>query len=56
MKMSIPSLCDIRFLCSNMGVEAKEAIYDMDLKSHDFETQGERHEEKGKVVAHLRRA
>ena len=50
MKMFIAGSCDIGFLCSNMGIETKEASYDMELKNHDFETQGKRHEEKSKVL------
>ena len=43
--MFIPSPCDIRFLCSNMQIEANNASYDMELKNQDFETQFERHDE-----------
>ena len=49
MKIFIPSLCDIGFLCSNMRIEAKYDIQVMELKNHDFETQVERHDEKSKV-------
>ena len=45
--MFILGSCDIGFLCSNMRIEANEAIYDMSLTNHDFGTQVERHEEKG---------
>ena len=44
-KMFIPRSCDIGFLCSNMGIEASNANYEMELKNQDFETQGERHDE-----------
>ena len=45
MKMFIPSLCDIVFLCPIMRMEANNASYDMELKNEDFETQVERHDE-----------
>ena len=44
-KLFIPGSCDIRFLCSNMGIGTNNASYDMELKNQDFETQVERHEE-----------
>ena len=37
-KMFIGASCDIGFLCSNMPVEAKKEIYDMESKNQDFET------------------
>ena len=37
--MFIPSSCDIRLLCSNMGREANNASYDMELRNQYFETQ-----------------
>ena len=43
--MFISGSCDIGFLCSNMRIEANNASYDMELKSQDFETHVERHEE-----------
>ena len=43
--MFIAGSCDIGFLCSNIRIEAKEAIYDMELKNQDFKTQVERHDE-----------
>ena len=43
--MFIPGSCDIGYLCSNMRIEANYASSDMELKSEDFETQVERHEE-----------
>ena len=43
--MFISGSCDIGFLCSNMGIGANNASYDMELKNQDFETQVERHEE-----------
>ena len=42
--MFIPGLCDIEFLCSSIQIEPKNASYDMDLKSRDFDTQVERHD------------
>ena len=47
--MSIPVSSNIGFLCSNMGIEGKNASYDMDLKTQDFEPQVARHDEKSKV-------
>ena len=43
--MFIPGSCDIGFSCSNMRIEANNASYDIELKTKDFETQVERHEE-----------
>ena len=43
--MFIPGPCDIGFQCSNMRIEANNAISDMKIKNQDFETQVERHEE-----------
>ena len=43
--MFIPGSCDIGFLCSNMRIEANNASYDIELKTQDFETQVERHDE-----------
>ena len=43
--MLIPGSCDIRFLCSNMGIVANNASYDIELRNQFFETQVERHEE-----------
>ena len=47
--MFIPVSCNIGFLCSNMRIEGNNASYDMELKTHDFETQVARHDEKSKV-------
>ena len=49
MKMFIPGSCDIRFLCSNMRVEAKNTSYDTELKNQDFETLVERHVENSQL-------
>ena len=49
MKMYILGSCDIGVLCSSMRIEAKYAIYDIELRNHDFETQVDRHEERSKV-------
>ena len=43
-KMFIPGSSDIRFLFSNMRIEANKASCDMELKNQDFETQVERYE------------
>ena len=56
MKLFIAGSCDIGCLCSNMRIEDNEAVYDMALKNHEFETKGERREQKSKFVPHLRRA
>ena len=42
--MLIAGSCDIRFLCSNMRIEANNTSYDMELKNQDFETQVQRQE------------
>ena len=49
MKIFISRVCDIGFLCSNMRIKANKATHDIELGNHDFETQVERHEQKGKV-------
>ena len=49
MKMFIDGSCDIACLCSNMGIEANDTLYIMELKNPEFETQVVRHEEKSKV-------
>ena len=46
--MFLPGSCDIGFPCSNMRIEGNNASYDIELKSQDFETQVERHEEMSK--------
>ena len=46
--MFIDGFCDIRFLCSKMRIKVLDAVYNMEFKNHDFETQVGRHEEKGK--------
>ena len=43
--MFIAGSCDIRFLCSILRIEAKNASYDIELKNYNFETQVERYEE-----------
>ena len=43
-RMFIPRSCDIRFLFSNMPIEANNASYDVELRSQYFETQVDRHE------------
>ena len=43
--MFIPGPCDIRFLCSNIRIEANNVTYDMELENQDFEPQFERHDE-----------
>ena len=45
MGMFIHSSCDIGFQCSNMGIEANNTSYHMELENKNFETQVERHEE-----------
>ena len=54
--MVIPGSCDIRFLCSNMRIEANNVSYDIELKNQDFETQVERHEEISKFEAGLEKS
>ena len=44
-KMFIPGSCDIRFLWSNIRIEANNVTYDMELQNQDFEAQVERHDE-----------
>ena len=48
--MFIGRSCDIRFLCSNMQLEAKGARYNMESKKHEFETQCKIHEVKRKLL------
>ena len=43
--MFIRGSCDIGFLCSNMRIEARNASYDMKLKTQELEAQIKRHEE-----------
>ena len=54
--MFIVGSYDIGILCSKMQIQDNEEVYDTELKKNDFESQGERHEERSKVVPHLRRA
>ena len=49
MKIFLHASCDIICLCSNIPIVAKKANYNIELGNHDFETQVERHEQKGKV-------
>ena len=46
-----PGSCGIRFLCSNMRIEANNASSDIELQIQDFVTQVERHEEISKFEA-----
>ena len=55
-KMFVGGSCDIRFLCSNMRIEAYGASYHMEFKNKDFETQRWSYEENTKVVPQLRKA
>ena len=50
-KMFIGGSCDMGFLCLNMRIKAKLAVYDMESKSQDSQTQRESYEENTKVVA-----
>ena len=43
--MFTPGSCDTGFLCSNMRIEANNAISNMELKNQDFVTQVDRHYE-----------
>ena len=54
--MVIPGLCDIGFLCSNMGIEGSNVNYDMELKNQDLKTQVERHEEISKFEEGLEKS
>ena len=54
--MFIGGLCDIGFLCSNIGIEPNEASYHIELTNEDLETQRASYEENTKVVPQLRKA
>ena len=47
--MFIPSSCDIGFLWSHMRIEANDALYNLELKNHGFETLVEIHDGKSQV-------
>ena len=54
--VSIVGSYDIRFLCSDMRIQANGEIYDMEFKKLDFENWGVRHEGKRKLVPQMRNA
>ena len=49
-KIFIASSYDIGFLCSNMGIEAKEGCSDMQLKKLDFQSWSVSQEGKSKLM------
>ena len=56
MKMVIPRSCDIRFLCSSIRIEQKNATFERDLKNRDFDSQVERHDENSKLEEGLEKS
>ena len=55
-KKFIAGWYDIEFLCSNMRIKAKGAIYDINSKKCDFKCRDVRHKERSKLVPQISNA